>query len=178
MQAEIIKTILFAAIVSLAMPGNSCDAADMDIAHAGPVMNYHRVDERLVTGGHLMPGGLATLKEQGIKVVIDLRDHPPAGEAERLAEYGITWINVPVAWGNPTASDFDQFSALMGEHEDAHVMVQCAANYRASAMTYLYQVLVDGVPEAEAKQDLHAIWNPDDNDTWHEYIEAIKGRQP
>lgn len=177
MQAETMKAMLIAAIMPLAMLGSSCEAADMDIAHAAPVMNYHRVDERLVTGGHLVPGGLVALQEQGVKVVIDLRDQPPAGEEARLAEYGITWINVPVAWGNPTTADFDQFSALMGEHEDAHVMVQCAANYRASAMTYLYQVLVDGVPEEEAKQDLHAIWNPDDNDTWREYIEAIKGRQ-
>jgi protein tyrosine phosphatase (PTP) superfamily phosphohydrolase (DUF442 family) len=176
MRADTLKTLLSAAILSLAILSSGCNSEEMDMTHAGPVMNYHRVDDRLVTGGHLIDGGLAKLQEQGIKVVIDLRDHPPAGEEERLAEYGIKWINVPVEWREPLAGDFDRFSSVMRENEDVHVMVQCAANYRASALTYLYQVVVDGVPEAQARQDLDAIWNPDENDTWRAYIEDIKSR--
>ena len=41
-------------------------------------------------------------------------------------------------------------------------------------MTYLYQVVVEKVPEDEATEDLHAVWNPKDNDTWREYINDIK----
>lgn len=148
-------------------------AAQMDSAHAGPVMNYLRVNDRLVTGGHLLDGGAATLKEQGVTVVINLRDDSPTDEQQQFAEQGIEWINIPVEWRDPKHDDFRRFSELMDEHRDDHVLVQCAANYRASAMTYLYQVTVEGVPENKAAADMNAIWDPDDNDTWREYIDDV-----
>ena len=141
--------------------------------HSGPVMNYHRIDDRLVTGGHLLDDGTAALKEQGVKVVIDLRDDSPAGEKERFAEQGIEWINVPVEWRDPKKADFDRFAEVMREHQDEHVLVQCQANYRASGMTYLYRVVVEKVPEDEAAADMRAVWNPDEYDTWREYIAEI-----
>ena len=167
------KPFLFAA-GSLALLSSGFAGAQTDTPHAGPVMNYHRVNDRLVTGGHLLDGGTVALKEQGVKVVIDLRDDSPAGEQERFAEQGIEWINIPVKWRDPEKADFDRFSETMREHQDDQVLVQCAANYRASAMTYLYRVVVEKVPEDEAMDDLHAVWDPNDNDTWREYINDIK----
>jgi protein tyrosine phosphatase (PTP) superfamily phosphohydrolase (DUF442 family) len=161
-------------IGSLAVLSGGYADAQMDPEHSGPVMNYHRVDERLVTGGHLLDGGTAALKAQGVKVVIDLRDEPPSGEKERFAEQGIEWINIPVEWSDPREADFERFSATMREHRNDHVLVQCAANYRASAMTYLYRVVVENVPEDEAEKDLHAVWNPSESDTWSKYINDIK----
>jgi protein tyrosine phosphatase (PTP) superfamily phosphohydrolase (DUF442 family) len=159
---------------SLALLSGGFAGAQIDSPHSGPVMNYHRVNDRLVTGGHLLDGGTAALKVQGVKVVIDLRDDSPSDEQERFAEQGIEWINIPVDWRDPKKADFDRFSETMREHQDDHVLVQCAANYRASAMTYLYRVVVEKVPEDEAMADLHAVWDPNDNDTWREYINDIK----
>lgn len=158
----------------LALLSSSIAGAQMDTAHSGPVMNYHRVNDRLVTGGHLLDGGTSALAEQGVIVAIDLRDDPPSGERERFAEQGIEWINIPVEWRDPQRADFDRFSETMREHQDDHVLVQCAANYRASAMTYLYRVVVENVPEDEATEDLRAVWDPNENDTWREYIKDIK----
>lgn len=146
--------------------------------HDGPVMNYHRIDERLVTGGHLVDDGLATLKAQGVQVVIDLRDDPPSGQKEKLAREGIEWINVPVVWSDPKTADFERFSETMREHQDDHVLVQCAANYRASAMTYLYRVTVENVPEDAAAEDLRAVWNPDETPTWRDYIDSVTASSP
>lgn len=148
--------------------------AQVDPAHAGPVMNYYRVNDRLVTGGHLLDGGPAELKEQGVKVVIDLRDDSPSGEKQRFAEQGIEWINIPVEWRDPRKADFDRFAEVMQEHQDEHVLVQCAANYRAAAMTYLYRTVIEKVPEEDAAKDLRAVWNPSENDTWRAYLRDIK----
>jgi len=166
--------LILVATGSLALLGSGFVAAQMDSSHSGPVMNYHRVDDRLVTGGHLLDGGTVALKQQGVQVVIDLRDDSPSGEEERFADQGIEWINIPVEWRNPKKADFDRFSEAMREHQDDHVLVQCAANYRASAMTYLYRVVVEKVPEGEAAVDLYAVWDPNDNDTWREYVNDIK----
>ena len=148
--------------------------ADSHSAHSGPVMNYHRIDDRLVTGGHLVGDGLADLKAQGVTVVIDLRDEPPSGQKEKYAAEGIEWINVPVVWRSPKSTDFEEFRAAMSAHEDDHVLVQCAANYRASAMTYLYRVVADGVSEEDASSDLLAVWNPEENKVWRQFIDAVK----
>ncbi len=134
-------------------------------------MNYHEVDERLATGGHFVGDGLSELHEKGIKVVIDLRDEPPAGQKEKLAELGIEWINVPVVWKSPKRADFERFSEAMSNHRDDKVLVQCQANYRASAMTYLYRVVVEKVPEAEARNDLTAVWEPEGR--WRRFMDGI-----
>ena len=175
MLKKALHKIVLVVAVSLALFSGGNTGAQMDSAHSGPVMNYHRVNDRLVTGGHLLDSGSAALKGQGVNVVIDLRDDSPSGEKERFAEQGIEWINIPVEWRDPKKSDFERFSETMREHQGDHVLVQCAANYRASAMTYLYRVVVEGVPEDEAQKALNAVWNPDENDTWREYIDDIKG---
>jgi protein tyrosine phosphatase (PTP) superfamily phosphohydrolase (DUF442 family) len=138
-------------------------------------MNYHRIDGQLLTGGHLVDDGAATLKAEGVTIVIDLRDEPPPGEEDRLAALGIEWVNVPVVWSDPKAEDFAQFSKVMQSHQDQHVLVQCAANYRASAFTYLYRVVVENVDEKLAAQDLHAVWRPEDeNEQWKRYIDEVR----
>ena len=139
--------------------------------HEGPAMNFIRIDDRLATGGHLTDGGLDALKADGVEVVIDLRDEPPEGHGERLAKQGIEWINVPVVWRSPEEKDFELFREAMKKHGSDNVFVQCQANYRASAMTYLYRVLEDGVPEAEARKAMNEIWEP--SGTWEEYIGGL-----
>ena len=148
--------------------------AQMDGDHAGPVMNYHRINDRLVTGGHLVGDGLSDLKSQGISVVVDLRDEPPEGEQQRYADQGIKWINVPVVWRNPLVTDFEKFAKIMRVLDDEHVLVQCQANYRASAMTYLYRTLVDGVADNVAVKDMRAIWDPSEYDTWNAFIGKVQ----
>lgn len=144
-------------------------SAQMD--HEGPAMNYHRVSASLSTGGHFVADGLAALRDKGLQVVIDLRDKPPEGQEERLAKLGIRWINVPVVWKDPKPFDFERFSEVMAENDGYNVLVQCQANYRASAMTYLYRLLVQHVPEDVAANDLNAVWEPDGR--WRAYMDDI-----
>lgn len=144
---------------------------DQEMEHQGPAMNFHRISPQLATGGHLVDAGAADLARQGVTLVIDLRDQPPAGEQERLEAAGIRWFNVPVVWKDPKPGDFDEFVRLMAANSSENILVQCQANYRASAFTYLYRVTELGVPEAEAREDLNAIWTPEG--TWREYIDAV-----
>lgn len=165
---------LLMAVSTLVLLSSCIDNQQMEAAHSGPVMNYHRVHDQLVTGGHLTDGGTAVLKKQGVEVVIDLRDDSPRGEKARFAEQGIEWINIPVKWRSPEQADFDRFSDTMRKHQGDHVLVQCEANYRASTMTYLYRVLVEGIPEETARKDLNAVWNPGESDTWSAFIDNVK----
>lgn len=168
------KTVSTIALCLLAIWPCKDVAADSHSPHSGPAMNFHRIDARLVTGGHLVGDGLTEIEAQGVTVVIDLRDEPPSGQEEKYARAGIKWINVPIVWRDPRHEDFDAFREVMSAHNSDHVMVQCAANYRASAMTYLYRVVVDETPEDEASTDMLAVWNPDENKVWRKFIADVK----
>ena len=117
------------------------------MAHSGPAMNFHRISSKLATGGHFTGDGISALKDQGVSLVIDLRNEPPDDQAQRLEAADIRYINVPVVWKAPEAEDFATFARHMAENQGEHIFVQCQANYRASAMTYAYRVGKDGVPE-------------------------------
>lgn len=168
------RTLLFAAAAAaLIAPASKLPAEDPD-PHSDSVMNYHRIDDRLVTGGHFVDDGLTELKAEGVTVVIDLRDDPPRGQKKKLAEQSVDWINIPIEWNDPETVDFERFSKAMEAHQGDHVLVQCAANYRASAMTYLYRVVVEQVDEDEAAKDLYAVWTPsEENRKWSDYMEGI-----
>jgi len=134
-------------------------------------MNFHAISDRLSTGGHFTENGLKTVAGHGVTVVIDLRPAPPEGQEQRLAEQGIKWINIPVEWQQPTLADFAEFAAAMRASTGEKVFVQCQANYRASTMTYLYRVKVEGVAEPVARKDLEAAWQP--NETWAAFITTV-----
>lgn len=165
------SAIIFACCVLAGVACSPAQKNNADSRHSGPTMNYHKVNERLATGGHFVDDGLAELHGQGVRIIIDLRDKPPVRQKEKLAKLGIAWINVPVAWDDPKLVDFERFSAAMSENVDDNVLVQCQANYRASAMTYLYRVVVAGESEPDARKDLAAVWEP--NDQWQEYMNSV-----
>ena len=162
----------FLAVLALLSFSAPLTAQMHDDEHAGPAMNFIRVGDQLATGGHLVGDGLTELQQQGVTLVVDLRDNPPDDHGKKVEATGMQYVNVPVAWRSPKVSDFDKFATAMNANPDAHVLVQCQANYRASAFTYLYRVLEAGVPEKDARADMNKIWEPEG--TWAEFVEDVK----
>jgi len=150
-------------------------AAFADRHHSGPAMNYHVIDESLATGGHFVDDGLEHLAEQGLALVIDLREHPPEQSARQLAALGIDYENVPVSWKKPTLSQYEQFRDVLLKNRDRQVLVQCAANYRASAMTYLFRVLEENIEVEQATADRASVWELNDN--WRKYLADVIAAQ-
>ena len=164
-------TLTIIGFLSFSVVKSAGAQSDHDEAHQGPAMNFHRINPQLATGGHFVGDAATELAKQGVTLVIDLRDEPPGDEKQQLEAAGIRWVNVPVVWADPKRADFDEFSRLMAANGDESILVQCQANYRASAMTYLYRVARQEVPEPEARKDLYEIWTPEG--TWREYIDEI-----
>ena len=161
--ASMVAAVALAALVFLLMGAKD--------PHDGATMNHHVIDASLATGGHFVGDGLDQLAEGGLEVVIDLRPEDPAKRRARVTERGITYVHVPVSWEDPKPADFDRFRKALDAHRERNVLIQCAANYRASAMTYLYRTLVEAVPPEQARKDLDAVWRL--NGTWREYVEEV-----
>ena len=138
------------------------------------IKNYRQIGNKLHTSAQPDAEQLLQLKQAGIDVVVNLaHDQSPgavADEAERIESQGIPYINIPVDFQQPKQSDFQLFVQTMDKHADETTLVHCAYNWRVSAFVYLYRVLHRGVESEQAKQDMLAIWQPDD--TWQAFIEA------
>jgi len=126
------------------------------------IYNYHQIDSTLATAGQVFPVHMPKLKEQQIGLVVNLAvaDRPRNGEESfHVADAGISYVQIPVEWETPTRADLDLFFAVMDARGDRNTLVHCFANFRASAFTYLYRVVRGGVPEAQARKDLMAVWD-------------------
>lgn len=163
---------VLATLLALLLISGPVSAQQRDDEHTGPAMNFIRVGDKLATGGHFVGDGLDVVKAQGVTLIVDLRDEPPKGQAKKVEAAGIEYVNVPVVWRSPQLGDYEKFRDAMNANPGAHVLVQCQANYRASAFTYLYRVLEAGVPEADARADMNRIWEPDG--TWADFVNDVK----
>lgn len=137
------------------------------------IYNFLPIDERWATAGQPTVAQFAAIKAAGYAVIINLGmpDSPRAvvNEAEVVAAQGIDYVAIPVVWEAPTAADLVAFFAAMSANAEKQRFVHCIANMRVSAFTFLYRVLVLGVPVEDARQSLHQIWEP--NPIWQQFID-------
>lgn len=139
------------------------------------IYHYLPLSDLIATAGQPTVEQFADIHHAGYRVVVNLAlptsSNALADEQDLVESQGMSYIHIPVEWENPTLEDFEQFVAVMQAHQDKKVFVHCAANMRVSAFMYLYQRLYRGVSNAQATQDLHHIWQP--NQVWQQFIEQI-----
>jgi protein tyrosine phosphatase (PTP) superfamily phosphohydrolase (DUF442 family) len=134
--------------------------------HAELAVNHVVVNDRLHTAGQPPSEQLSSLADRGFEMVVNLA--PPtsqgaiANEGQLVAANGITYVNIPVDWLNPTYADFALFSGVMNESDGRQVLVHCQVNKRASIFTFLYRVVHMGTPVEEALEAMEQVWVPEE----------------
>ncbi len=118
---------------------------------------------------------LKRAKAAGFDMVINLAppeyDEAVPNEGAILAAQGVTYLNIPVRFGNPTAEDFRLFTDVMKSATNKNVLVHCQINLRGSSFTYLYRVITESANEDQARSKLTGVWMP--NPTWKKFIEGV-----
>jgi uncharacterized protein (TIGR01244 family) len=118
---------------------------------------------------------LKRVKAVGFDMVINLAppeyDEAVPNEGAILAEQGVTYLNIPVRFGNPTVDDFRLFTDVMKSAANKNVLVHCQINLRGSSFTYLYRVITESASEDQARSKLTGVWMP--NPTWKKFIESV-----
>ena len=158
-----------------------CATAQAQRGDGGPAeaaqtlaVNYVAVSERIHTAGQPSAESLAELAAYDFGLVVNLA--PPttpdavAEEGRLVAATGAAYVNIPVNWQQPTAADFDLFSAVMQGASDKKVLVHCQLNMRASAFTFLYRVVHEDVAPEAAFTGLSQVWVP--RDQWADFVHA------
>lgn len=136
--------------------------------------HYLRVDDRLTTSGQPLAGQFEPIAESGCRTLVNLATPDSKGaipnEGEIVTSLGMTYVQIPVVWGEPKVNDWEQFAALLNG-SDAKTHTHCVVNMRVSAFTFLYIVIHGGVDPAEAKALMNEIWDP--HGVWEEFVDAI-----
>jgi protein tyrosine phosphatase (PTP) superfamily phosphohydrolase (DUF442 family) len=145
------------------------------------IYNFRSLGAKLATGGQPTEAQLRLIREAGFDTVINLAlpssDNALPNEGSLVTGMGMTYVHIPVNFKAPTSQDFRAFCGVMRAFEGRPAFVHCAANMRVSAFMYLYRVMFKDVPASEARQDLNAVWQPDD--VWSQFIEQqLEGNRP
>ncbi|MCL1145471.1 protein tyrosine phosphatase family protein [Shewanella marinintestina] len=139
--------------------------------------------DRVITAGLPTQSQFKALQESGVELVINLipKDNQMgyANEAELVKQAGMDYAQIDVDWKQPTVANVQQFFAIMDANQDKQILVHCAANYRASAFYYLYQ-LTRGQSDSKAyQQQVMAPWGElstslQEYPQWQVLIEQVK----
>jgi protein tyrosine phosphatase (PTP) superfamily phosphohydrolase (DUF442 family) len=137
------------------------------------IYNFRMLGGSIGTSGQPAKGQFRIIRDAEFEAVINLAlptsDNAVADEGAIVTELGMCYVHLPVDFKAPGSQDFDTFCRLMGSFEGRRIFVHCAANMRVSAFLFLYRVLYQDAGLKEAKQDLHAIWQPDT--VWSGFLE-------
>lgn len=150
-------------------------AAVAPAEESGGITNFVEYSDRFASSGQPTAAQLTELERQGYERVVYIawtdNESSLDGEDRLVKSLGMEYLHIPVEWTEPTASDFYLFAGAMQRAPEKKTLLHCQANYRASAFSFLYRVLYEDVPVAEAKRDLNEIWSP--NETWRDFIFSV-----
>lgn len=128
------------------------------------IYNWRRLDSRITTSGQPTEAQFADIQALGVGHVINLglHTHEKAlrDESRTLANLGMTYTHIPVAFDAPQTDDYARFCEAMAAIGDAPVHVHCIANMRVTAFLYRWLQDVRKVPEAEARVLMDSVWQP------------------
>lgn len=146
------------------------------------IYNFHRVNDSVWTAGQPLLEHLPKLKEEGIRAVINLREHSEhegEREAEKVLEAGMHYFNVPVNYRHPTPADADAFLRTTDEQmAEGPVFIHCTAAVRVGAFWLIRRVVRDGWTFEKALEEANAVGLNDDQHLLRfakEYIEGVTG---
>ena len=167
-------TVAFAKLPALLLIAALSNSAWAD--EALDIVNYRQYTANLASSGQLQKSHLQELQSQGVQRIVYLayRAH---GDADNLTidqhatDLGLQYVHIPVPWQSPSINDYRTFAAVMSSQASANTLVHCQLNYRASAFSFLYRVLVLKTPVDQALLDLTGVWQP--NDTWWTFINNV-----
>lgn len=138
------------------------------------IFNYVKVNEQVSTAGQPTEEQLRDLAADGFTAIINLAPvnppYTPADEAGLARSLGMTYVHIPVEWGNPTDADYDAFEQAMGRLAGEKVLIHCAANFRVTAFYSLYARRHLGWSQTQADDFRAGIWAGSDYPIWEAFI--------
>lgn len=163
------KSVIIFAISLLSLPAFALEEANSALDE---IINYRQYSSTFASAGQPSREQFQVLSDQGFEriVYIAFTNNPNAVADEDLvvSGLGMEYMQVPVDFNNPRPSEFYAFADSMQRNTDKKTLLHCQVNARATAFSFLYRVIYEDVPVAEAKADMNTVWQP--NEVWRDFI--------
>lgn len=151
---------------------NLCHAVEEADSALAEIVNFRQYSDTFASAGQPTREQFSALKENGFEriVYIAFTNNPNAvaDEDQVVKGLGMEYMHVPVDFANPLPADFYAFADSMRRDTDKKTLLHCQVNARATAFSFLYRVIYEGVPVATAKADMNTVWQP--NPVWRDFI--------
>lgn len=150
----------------------ACGPATLAQDGVEDIVNFRQYSPNYASAGQPDVDQLATVRDAGFERVIYVaysdQEKSIPNEDRVVKSLGMEYVHIPVEWDAPTGSDFALFAAAMQSAPGKKTLLHCQVNYRATAFSFLYRVIYEGVDMATAKADMNSVWTP--NETWRGLI--------
>ncbi|MGA1741559.1 MAG: protein tyrosine phosphatase family protein [Pseudohongiellaceae bacterium] len=177
------KALFITLISTLSIFVNCCFALeDVDPA-LDEITNFRQYSSSFASSGQPTREQFQTIADNGFERVVYIaftNNQNALSDADQLVKsLGMEYMHVPVDFNNPLPDDFYAFADSMQRNTGKKTLLHCQVNARATAFSFLYRVIYEDVPVAEAKADMNTVWQP--NAVWRDFIFEIlaqNGKSP
>jgi protein tyrosine phosphatase (PTP) superfamily phosphohydrolase (DUF442 family) len=149
---------LTAALMALTLVGGQAPAAPTQ--DVPPIRNFLQVTTDFCTGGQPRPEHFATLKADGIKAVLNLRqptEHRAEEEQAIVEKLGLKYFNIPVVYATPTDAQADEFLRITDDPSNRPMFIHCTAAIRVGGFWLIRRVLRDGMSFDAALEEARKV---------------------
>ncbi|MDP4942534.1 MAG: protein tyrosine phosphatase family protein [OM182 bacterium] len=139
------------------------------------ITNFRQYSATFASSGQPTKDQFSAIAENGFERIVYIaftNNTNALPDADQVVKgLGMEYMHIPVTWDNPLPSDFYTFADSLRRDTDKKTLLHCQVNARATAFSFLYRVIYEGVDIAEAKADMNTVWQP--NETWRDFIVAV-----
>ncbi|MAC71318.1 MAG: phosphatase [Gammaproteobacteria bacterium] len=147
------------------------------------ITNFRQYSATFASAGQPTADQLQAIADQGFERIVYIaftnNTNALPDEDQIVKGLGMEYMQVPVDFSNPLPDDFYAFADSMQRNTGKKTLLHCQVNARATAFSFLYRVLYEDVPVAEAKEDMNTVWQP--NEVWRDFIFEVmaqNGKNP
>ena len=177
------KALFITLISTLSILANfSFALEDVDPA-LDEITNFRQYSSSFASSGQPTREQFQTIADNGFERVVYIaftNNQNALSDADQLIKsLGMQYMHVPVDFNNPLPDDFYAFADSMQRNTGKKTLLHCQVNARATAFSFLYRVIYEDVPVAEAKADMNTVWQP--NAVWRDFIFEVlaqNGKSP
>lgn len=157
---------------SLSTPAMAIEPTDSSLAD---IVNFRQYSSTFASSGQPSKEQFEAIAANGFERIVYIaftNNMNALPDADQVVKgLGMEYMHIPVTWDNPLPSDFYAFADSLNRDKDKKTLLHCQVNARATAFSFLYRVIFEGVDMAEAKADMNTVWQP--NETWRDFIIAV-----
>jgi protein tyrosine phosphatase (PTP) superfamily phosphohydrolase (DUF442 family) len=166
------KSVVGLILVCTSAMSYSVDEVDPRLAE---IINFRQYSESFASSGQPSREQFSVLADKGFERIIYIaftNNRNALPDADLIVKgLGMEYLHIPVSFDAPLAEEFYVFADSMKRYTAKKTLLHCQVNARATAFSFLYRVIYQGVSIKDAKADMNTVWQP--NQDWREFIFAI-----